>query len=234
MKGCNMVCEMCGMIEDDLKKFSNHLNSVHKLSSIEYTVKFLYNGFKHVCLKCGVETRYVSFEFKEYCKEHAKIKMSKAGRVGGLAPAWNRNKTKLTDERIARHAERVTGPGNHFWGKKHKEEINRIIYNDKEFMKKVKDIVDKTEFIEEFHFKRFEDTKFCKFWKDRIKNEIAYINKSKTATIGDIKTINYRTTKIELMLNIIKARSELLKGGDLIELDVEGFTYEQIDDEIVS
>jgi len=117
-----MVCEMCGMIEDDLKKFSNHLNSVHKLSSIEYTVKFLYNGFKPVCLKCGVETRYVSFEFKEYCKEHAKIKMSKAGRVGGLAPAWNRNKTKLTDERIARHAERVTGPGNHFWGKKHKEE----------------------------------------------------------------------------------------------------------------
>ena len=33
--------------------------------------------------------------------------------------------------------------------KKHKEEINRIIYNDKEFMKKVKDIVDKTEFIDE-------------------------------------------------------------------------------------
>ena len=29
--------------------------------------------------------------------------------------------------------------------KKHKEEINLIIYNDKEFMKKVKDIVDKTE-----------------------------------------------------------------------------------------
>ena len=36
------------------------------------------------------------------------------------------------------------------------------------------------------------------------------------------------------MLNIIEARSELLKGGDLIDLDVEGFTYEQIDDEIVS
>jgi hypothetical protein len=31
---------------------------------------------------------------------------------------------------------------------KHKEEINRIIYNDKEFMKKVKEIVDKTEIIE--------------------------------------------------------------------------------------
>jgi RNA processing factor Prp31 len=33
--------------------------------------------------------------------------------------------------------------------KKHKEEINLIIYNDKEFMKKVKDIVDKTEFKDE-------------------------------------------------------------------------------------
>jgi len=32
---------------------------------------------------------------------------------------------------------------------KHKEEINRIIYNDKEFMKKVKEIVDKTEIKEE-------------------------------------------------------------------------------------
>jgi hypothetical protein len=113
---------MCGMIENDLKKFSNHLNSVHKLSSIEYTIKFLYNGFKPVCLECGVETRYVSFEFKEYCKEHAKIKMSKAGREGGLAPAWNRNKTKLNDERIARYAKNILGSGNHFWGKRHKEE----------------------------------------------------------------------------------------------------------------
>jgi RNA processing factor Prp31 len=32
--------------------------------------------------------------------------------------------------------------------KKHKEEINLIIYNDKEFMKKVKEIVDKTEINE--------------------------------------------------------------------------------------
>jgi hypothetical protein len=101
------------------------------------------------------------------------------------------------------------------------EELNKVFGDPKVIIG-----LNKTEFIEEFHFKRFEDTKFCKFWKDRIKNEIAYINKSKTATIGDIKTINYRTTKIELMLNIIEARSELLKGGDLIDLDVEGFTYE--------
>ena len=109
------------------------------------------------------------------------------------------------------------------------EELNKVFGDPKVIIG-----LNKQEFIEEFHVKRFEETKFYKFWSDRIKNEITYINKSKTATIGDIKTINYRTTKIELMLNIIKARSELLKGGDLIDLDVEGFTYEQIDDEIVS
>jgi hypothetical protein len=86
--------------------------------------------------------------------------------------------------------------------------------------------LNKQELREEFHFRRYEETKFYKFWTDRIKNEMAYINKCKTATIGDIKTIKSRTTKIELMLNIIKARADNLKAGDLINLDVEGFTYE--------
>ena len=31
------------------------------------------------------------------------------------------------------------------------------------------------------------------------------------------------------MLNIIKARSSLLNGGDLINLDVEGFIYPEIE-----
>ena len=109
------------------------------------------------------------------------------------------------------------------------EELNKVFGDPKVIIG-----LNKQEFIDEFHNKYFEDTKFYKFWRDRIKNEIAYINKSKTATIGDIKTINYRTTKIELMLNVIKARSELLKRGDLIDLDVEGFIYEKIDDDIVA
>jgi hypothetical protein len=109
------------------------------------------------------------------------------------------------------------------------EELNKVFGDPKVIIG-----LNKQEFIDEFHNKYFEDTKFYKFWRDRIKNEITYINKSKTATIGDIKTINYRTTKIELMLNVIKARSELLKRGDLIDLDVEGFIYEKIDDDIVA
>ena len=104
------------------------------------------------------------------------------------------------------------------------EEINKVFGDPKLILG-----LNKRELIEEFHFKRFEETKFYKFWTDRIKNEITYINKSKTATIGDIKTIKIRKTKIELMLNIIRARTDNLKPGDPIDLDVEGFIIEEID-----
>jgi hypothetical protein len=104
------------------------------------------------------------------------------------------------------------------------DEINRVFGDPKLIIG-----LNKREFIEEFHFKHFEDTKFYKFWTDRIKNEITYINKCKTATIGDIKNIKIRQSKIELMLNMIKTRSELLRGGDLIDLDVEGFIYPEIE-----
>ena len=109
------------------------------------------------------------------------------------------------------------------------EELNKVFGDPKVIIG-----LNKQEFIEEFHIKRFEETKLYKFWTDRIKNESIYINKSKTATIGDIKNMKFRKTKIELMLNIIEARADSTPPGDLINLDVEGFTYEQIDDEIVS
>ena len=89
----------------------------------------------------------------------------------------------------------------------------------------------KSELIEEFNYNRFEDTKFYKFWMDRLKNESIYINKCKTTTIGDIKNLKIRKMQIELMLNIIKSRSDCLTAGELIDLDVEGFVFEQIDDD---
>ena len=54
----------------------------------------------------------------------------------------------------------------------------------------------KSELIEEFNYNRFEDTKFYKFWMDRLKNESIYINKCKTATIGDIKNMKIRKMQI--------------------------------------
>ena len=119
------------MYEENLKKFSNHLNGKHKISSLEYTINFLYGGIRPTCPECEEETRYVSFEFKEYCKEHGKIKMSKSGAVGGKSPAWNRNKTKLTDERLARQSIAFSGEGNHFWGKRHSEETIATISEKK-------------------------------------------------------------------------------------------------------
>ena len=101
------------------------------------------------------------------------------------------------------------------------DEINRVFGDPKVILG-----LNKRELIEEFTFKRFEDTKFYKFWTDRIKNETTYINKCKTATIGDIRNIKQRTKKIELMLNIIQARADILKPGDSINLDVEGFIFE--------
>jgi len=106
------------------------------------------------------------------------------------------------------------------------EDINKVLGDPKVIIG-----LNKQELREEFHFKRYEETKFYKFWTDRIKNEITYINKCKTATIGDIKTIKTRRTKIELMLNIIKVRADNLKAGDLIDIDVEGFIYEVDDDD---
>ena len=106
------------------------------------------------------------------------------------------------------------------------DELNRVFGDPKVLLG-----LNKKEFIEEFTFKRYDETKFWKFWNDRIKNETTYINKCKTATIGDMKTIKQRQKKIELMLNIIKARADNLKGGDLIDLDVEGFIIEQMDDD---
>jgi hypothetical protein len=103
------------------------------------------------------------------------------------------------------------------------DEINRVFGDPKLLLG-----LNKKELIEEFTFKRYDETKFWKFWKDRIKNETTYINKCKTSTIGDMKTIKQRQMKIELMLNIIKARADNMKGGELINLDVEGFIIEEM------
>ena len=94
--------------------------------------------------------------------------------------------------------------------------------------------LNKTELIDEFNFRRFEDTKFFKFWSDRIKTENTYINNSRNATIGDIKNLKLRKTKIELMLNVIKARTDNLKPGDQINLDVDHFIYEKLGENIIT
>ena len=105
------------------------------------------------------------------------------------------------------------------------KEINKVFGDPKLILG-----LNKREFIEEFNIYRFEDTKFYKFWIDRIKNESIYINKSKKSTIGDINNLKIRRNNIELMLNKIKERSDNLKACEYINLDVDGFNYEEIED----
>ena len=100
------------------KKLSNHVRKEHGLSSLDYTVNHILQGVRPKCPVCGEETRYTSFTFMKYCVAHASFAESEAGRKGGKAPAWNRGKKSIEDNRILR----LSGESNPFWGKSHSEE----------------------------------------------------------------------------------------------------------------
>ena len=71
---------------------------------------------------------------------------------------------------------------------------------------------------------RYEDTKFYKYWKDRIILEKNIINennyKNGRIQLGDIINTNKKINAIEQMLCIIKYRYENTKLGDYINLNV--------------
>jgi len=126
-----MDCKLCEYRNDDAKKLTNHIRSEHGLSSEDYTVKVYYDGIKPVCRECSAPVRYVSFSFKTFCKDHSKLAMQEGGSRGGKAESWNRGKTKDTDERIKKHAEKMLGPGNHFYGRHHTQESLKKISENK-------------------------------------------------------------------------------------------------------
>lgn len=126
-----MICKICNYFEDDRKKFSRHLQFKHQISSEEYTVKYLFDGFRTKCCECQNDTRYHSYSFKKYCKKHANIARKKSCAIIGKLFAWNKGLTKETDERIKRQAENMIGKKNHFYGKRHKEESLKKIKKDK-------------------------------------------------------------------------------------------------------
>jgi hypothetical protein len=131
------TCKICNDTFLTGKELSNHVKKAHNLSSLEYTVQFLYDGKRPTCKVCESETRYSSFSFKEYCHVHAKEAMSKGGKKGGHAPAWNKNKSASNDERLAKQSRKMSGEGNHFWGKKHTEETKTKISNSKKLNESV-------------------------------------------------------------------------------------------------
>lgn len=123
-----MICKICDYDEPDKKRFSNHLRKEHGLSSREYTRHYLCNDalgeqYDGICAAddCQSFTRYVSFTFKRYCKDHARLAMKESGARGGKAPAWNKGKTKQDDDRIAAQANKVSATGNPFFGHTHSD-----------------------------------------------------------------------------------------------------------------
>jgi hypothetical protein len=48
--------------------------------------------------------------------------MKEGGSRGGKAEAWNRGKTKQTDDRIKQQSEKMTGTGNPFYGQHHAQD----------------------------------------------------------------------------------------------------------------
>lgn len=116
-------CLTCGESFPHLKKLSEHIKKIHRISPQSYYVKYFCNNVVPSCPLCGAEPRYVSLSegFKKYCKDHAVAAMSAGGMAGGQAPAWNKGKTKETDPRVLEQALKMTGSGNHFFGKKHSD-----------------------------------------------------------------------------------------------------------------
>ena len=127
----DMKCKLCDYSNADLKRFSDHVRVEHKLTSLQYTVLTQHGGVQPACIECGAEVRYVSFSFKKYCKEHARLAMKEGGARGGANEAWNKGKTKETDDRIAATAARATGEGNPFYGKRHTQETIKKISENK-------------------------------------------------------------------------------------------------------
>ena len=125
-----MDCKLCEFQHDDLKKLANHIRSEHELSSEDYTVKVYHDGVKPVCKVCQAPVRYVSFSFKTFCKDHSHLAMKEGGSHGGKAEAWNRGKTKQTDDRIKQQSEKMMGTGNPFYGRHHTQDtIQKISLN---------------------------------------------------------------------------------------------------------
>ena len=122
-----MVCGVCGGGFETGKRLSDHIKKAHSLRGEEYTIQCCYGGVRPTCVSCGAMTRYTSFSFREHCVGCKDVAAASGGRRGGKAPAWNRGKTKETDDRIQQQAAMFTGTGNPFFGRRHSQtSIERI------------------------------------------------------------------------------------------------------------
>ena len=117
-----MKCKICELEFDNKRAFATHLQTGHSLKAKEYTYGLLLGlDAEPTCAheSCNNEVRYVSFTFRKYCKEHARMAMRAGGKAGGITEAWNKGKTKHNSQALREQSEASIGSGNHFYGKKH-------------------------------------------------------------------------------------------------------------------
>lgn len=116
-------CRICNVLFTHYKKLSEHLKKEHQINPDEYYVRYYLDSVRPRCSVCDLEPRYVSLSkgFKKNCKEHARLSMSQGGIQGGHAPAWNKGKTKESDERVREFSVKFSGVNNPFYGKKHSD-----------------------------------------------------------------------------------------------------------------
>ena len=98
-------CCLCSFETNDKKSLSTHIQLAHKMTSEQYTINHLYGGVRPVCKACGGEVRYVSFEFKKYCKNCSKIACSEAGKTGGRGNKKPEKQNFITTEKFCNKCE---------------------------------------------------------------------------------------------------------------------------------
>lgn len=155
-------CKNCYLKFGSSKALASHLQFAHKTSSREYTIKHLYSNNLPVCNKKGCKAipRYISFSFREFCKNHSYEAMKIGGANGGKFTAWNKGKTKFDDERILKQSIGVSGERNHFYGKNHNKKSIKKISKQKSLS--IKEVAKRLSFFEDYYEFSYNPKKYKK------------------------------------------------------------------------
>ena len=146
-------CKVCQSSFPMMKPLCTHLQMKHGLSAKDYAIQYLCDGKRPVCPICQKETKYIRLSFNKYCKDHCKLAMSEAGKIGRqMIGEWNKGLTKDDHPSLLEYSKRMTGKDNHFYGKKHSEEsIKKMklssMISEKEFNERLEERSNDFEFF---------------------------------------------------------------------------------------
>ena len=86
--------------------------------------------------------------------------------------------------------------------------------------------LDYNKVYEDFSLKKFDDTSYNKYWKNRIRDEKKYIRSSKKANIRDIVELDKREEKIKMVLNKMEEVHKEFVNGDNLKVEIpEEYKY---------